>query len=137
MHRIPAIRAIALKYLFVTLACLTMTGCNTTRPTNADLAHDVYFSLKDKSPEAKQALVAGCYEILAPINGIVFLVAGTRDMELTREVNDVGYDVSLHVYFTDRAAHDAYQDDPAHVKFIEAFKDNWESVRVFDSTLTH
>ena len=133
----PSLTSTALKSLLTILACLAMTACNTTRPTNAGLAHDVYFTLKDKSPGAQQALVAGCYGILAPISGIVFLAAGTRDTELDREVNDVDYDVSLHVYFTDRAAHDAYQDDPKHTEFIETFKDNWESVRVFDSILTH
>lgn len=132
-----ALTSTALKSFLTLLACLAMTACNTTRPTDAGLAHDVYFELKDKSPGAQQALVAGCYGILAPIPGIVFLVAGTRDTELTREVNDVGYDVSLHIYFTDRAAHDVYQDHPAHTEFIETFKDNWESVRVFDSNLSH
>lgn len=133
----PSLTSTALKPLLTILACLAMTACNTTRPTNAGLVHDVYFNLKDKSPGAKEALVAGCYGILEPINGIVFLAAGTRDTELDREVNDVDYDVSLHIYFTDRAAHDVYQDDPKHTEFIETFKDNWLSVRVFDSNLAH
>ncbi|MSR63809.1 MAG: Dabb family protein, partial [Planctomycetes bacterium] len=37
------------------------------------------------------------------------------------------------VVFHDRAAHDRYQPDPRHQKFIADGKDNWEKVRVFDS----
>ena len=33
---------------------------------------------------------------------------------LAREVNDQGYDVSLHVHFRDKAAHDVYQEHPRH-----------------------
>jgi len=45
--------------------------------------------------------------------------------------------LSHDVYFTlkDKASHDKYADAPRHHKFIEEFKDNWESVRVFDSWL--
>lgn len=102
----------------------------------AQLSHDVYFSLKDASPAACQKLVADCHARLARIDGVVYFAAGTRDVELTRDVNDQGYDVSLHVFFATRAAHDAYQTAPEHVAFIEANKDNWQGVRVFDSDLT-
>tara|TARA_R110002072_G_scaffold174303_3_gene329370 strand:+ start:59562 stop:59888 length:327 start_codon:yes stop_codon:yes gene_type:complete len=105
-------------------------------PTTAKLSHDVYFALKDPSPEAVKKLVADCHAKLAGIDGVVFLAAGTRDAELTRDVNDRDYHVSLHVFFRDRAAHDAYQDAPAHLQFIEANKDNWTGVRVFDSNLS-
>ena len=101
----------------------------------AQLSHDVYFSLKDASPAACQKLVADCHARLARIDGVVYFAAGTRDVELTRDVNDQGYDVSLHVFFATRPAHDAYQTAPEHVAFIEANKDNWQGVRVFHSHL--
>jgi hypothetical protein len=104
-------------------------------PKNAQLVHDVYFTLADKTAESKQALVDNCYAKLAGIDGVVFLAAGTRDPELVRDVNDRDYDVSLHVFFTDRAAHDAYQDAPGHLQFIEANKHRWQAVRVFDSAI--
>ena len=97
------------------------------------LAHDVYFTLNDASPEAKKALVEACETYLTGQEGTVFFAAGTRASELDREVNDTKYDVSLHVYFRDMAAHDKYQDDPRHLEFIEKMKDNWKTVRVFDS----
>ena len=38
-----------------------------------------------------------------------------------RDVNDTGFDVSLHVYFRD-GAHEAYQKNPRHLEFIEKMK---------------
>ena len=105
-------------------------------PINARLVHDVYFELIDASAEARQRLVAACHDKLAGIEGVAFLAAGTRDTELQRDVNDQRYDVSLHVFFTDRAAHDAYQSATAHGEFIADNQANWKSVRVFDSNLT-
>lgn len=97
------------------------------------LCHDVYFSLKDRSPAAADALVAACMKYLTIQPGIVFFCCGKVEPELVREVNDRDFDVALHVVFTDRAAHDAYQDDDTHNKFIAEMKHNWAKVRVFDS----
>jgi hypothetical protein len=97
------------------------------------LAHDVYFTLRDASPEAKQKLVDACRLYLAGHEGTVFFAAGARAEEMTREVNDRGFDVGLHVYFRDKAAHDAYQDHPRHQQFIAEMSANWKTVRVFDS----
>jgi hypothetical protein len=97
------------------------------------LAHDVYFTLRDASPEAKQKLVDACRLYLAGHEGTVVFAAGARAEEMTREVNDRGFDVGLHVYFRDKAAHDAYQDHPRHQQFIAEMSANWKAVRVFDS----
>lgn len=104
-------------------------------PSQPQLAHDVYFSLIDASPEACTKLIAACYDKLAGIDGVTFLAAGTRDRELNRDVNDGDFDVSLHVFFTTRAAHDVYQDAPGHLEFIAVNKGNWRAVRVFDANL--
>ena len=45
-------------------------------------------------------------------------------------------DVALLVVFPDVAAHDVYQETPAHKQFIAAFKANWKQVRVFDATVS-
>jgi stress responsive alpha/beta barrel protein len=100
------------------------------------LAHNVYFSLKDSSPDAKQKLVAACKKYLSKHEGIVFFAAGTRTKELDREVNDRDFDVALHIVFDSQADHDKYQDAPDHLKFIDENKDNWKKVRVFDSTVS-
>jgi hypothetical protein len=97
------------------------------------LAHDVYFTLEDASPEARAALVAACRKYLSGHDGAVLFAAGTRAGEMRREVNDQGFDVSLHVYFEDGAAHEAYQEHARHKQFIAEMNGNWKAVRVFDS----
>jgi stress responsive alpha/beta barrel protein len=100
------------------------------------LSHDVYFTLKDDSPKAKEALVAGCKKFLSEHPGVVWFAAGALVEEHDREVNDRSFDVALHIVFKDKASHDKYQEADSHHKFIEEFNENWESVRVFDSWLT-
>ena len=98
------------------------------------LAHHVFFTLKDNSSEAVEALVAACQKYLDNHDGLVDFAVGTRDPELDRPVN-VKYDVSLHVIFNDRDSHDAYQTAPRHLQFIEEQKENWAEVKVCDSYL--
>lgn len=115
------------------LASLALAPATRAADGSRVLAHDVYFTLVDKSPAAVQELVDACRKHLSGHEGTVFFATGTRATELAREVNDTAYDVSLHVYFRDRAAHDAYQDHPRHLQFIAENKANWAKVRVFDS----
>ena len=93
--------------------------------------HNVFFSLKDKSPEAAKKLVDACGS-LSSIDGIRFFASGTL-ADLERPLNDRDFDVSLLVVFESRAAHDAYQVAPEHNKFLEDNKDGWEKVRIFDT----
>src|SRR5262245_15639528 len=97
------------------------------------ISHDVYFSLKDNSPEAKKKLVAACKKYLSKHPGEVFFAAGTLAEGLDRPVNDRDFDVALHIVFQDRKAHDQYQEAKRHQQFIDENKDNWKKVRVFDS----
>tara|TARA_R110002049_G_scaffold72490_3_gene187294 strand:+ start:69956 stop:70264 length:309 start_codon:yes stop_codon:yes gene_type:complete len=100
----------------------------------ARLAHHVFFTLKDRSDESAEKLIAACEKYLDDHDGLVDFSVGTREKELNRPVNG-DYDVSLHVIFQDRAAHDAYQTAERHLKFIEEQQDSWASVQVFDSNL--
>jgi hypothetical protein len=97
------------------------------------LAHNVYFTLTDNSPAAKQRLIDACKKYLTKHPGTVLFACGTLAEQLKRSVNDRDFDVGLHVLFQNQAAHDAYQIDPRHEKFIEENKSNWKKVRVFDS----
>jgi hypothetical protein len=104
-------------------------------PTDQMLAHNVYFTLKDRSPAAKQKLVAACKKYLNGHPGTVFFAAGTLAEALDRPVNVRDFDVALHIVFTNQAAQDAYQAAPRHQEFIAEGKDNWATVRVFDSVV--
>ena len=55
--------------------------------------------------------------------------------ELDRPVNVRDWDVGLHIVFKNKEAHDRYQQAERHKKFIEENKDNWKTVRVFDTTV--
>ena len=97
------------------------------------LAHNVFFKLKDSAAANVTALVDACHKYLNVQPGIVFFAVGKLCGELTRDVNDQNWDVGLHLVFVDKAAHDAYQDDPTHEKFVAENKPTWAGVRVFDS----
>src|SRR5208283_3528789 len=102
-------------------------------PTDQQLAHNVFFTLKDRSPAARQKLVAACKKYLTGHPGTVFFAAGILAEALDRPVNDRDFDVGLHIVFVDQAHQDAYQEAPRHHQFIAENKDTWAKVRVFDS----
>src|SRR5437764_1807408 len=104
-------------------------------PTDPHLAHNVFFTLKDRSAAAKQQLLAACKKYLTGHPGTVFFGVGTLAEALTRPVNVRDFDVGLHMVFANQAAHDAYQEAPRHLQFIAENKETWASVRVFDSVV--
>lgn len=103
------------------------------KKAEAQLGHMVFFTLKDRTPAAAAKLVAACDKYLSDHDGTIYYSAGARVEDLAREVNDKDFDVALHVVFASRSAHDAYQDAPRHLQFIEENKADWAKVRVFDS----
>lgn len=120
-------------FLALLFGSCASSGHQSARSGEAWLAHDVYFDLKDNSAGAAEEFVAVCWEQLSSIEGIRFFASGTRVTELDRPVNDLEFDVSVHIFFESKAAHDAYQTDPKHLALIEAHSASWASVRVFDS----
>jgi hypothetical protein len=99
------------------------------------LAHNVFFALHDRSEPARARLLEACRKYLALHDGVVFFACGVLADELRRDVNDRDFDVALHIVFRDQAAHDRYQETPAHLQFIAENKANWKAVRVFDSAV--
>jgi len=103
--------------------------------SNQQLSHMVYFTLQDASQANVQGLLSACHKYLSGHPGTVYFSVGTLNRDLVRPVNDLGYDVVLNIVFESRQAHDQYQTEPRHLKFIEEQKPNWKQVRVFDSDL--
>ena len=97
------------------------------------VSHDVFFSLKDATAENKKILVEACHKYLKGHPGEAFYSAGVLAEDLKRPVNDLNFDVALHIVFNDKASQDKYQDAPRHLEFIDKNKSLWKSVRVFDS----
>jgi hypothetical protein len=114
------------------------TGGTTTTAgikDEAEIAHMVFFTLNDNSPLAKGKLVDACKKYLTKHTGEVFFRAGPRATEFKRSINDLDFDVALHIVFQNKDAHDRYEDAPRHKQFIEENKANWKKVRVFDSVV--
>lgn len=97
------------------------------------LAHDVFFSLNDTSPEAVDKLVRSCHANLKGHPGVVFYAAGVLAEDCQRDVNDRDFQVALQLVFEDKAAHDEYQVSESHQQFIAENKSNWSQVRIFDA----
>ena len=97
------------------------------------LSHQVYFTVKGRSPERAENLVAACKKYLTGHPGTAFFAAGLRTPDLNRPVNDDDFDVTLNIVFQTRADHDAYQEAERHLQFIDEQMDHWETVRVFDA----
>lgn len=97
------------------------------------LSHNVFFSLHDNSPEARAKLIQSVKMHLTAHAGLMFLAVGELAADMNRPVNDMDFDVALHLVFSDHAHHDIYQAAPRHLKFMKESKGNWAKVRVFDS----
>jgi len=124
------------------LVCLVAVGIHwlTAAPARANntensvgVVHSVYFTLNDPTPKAKAGLVDSCKKYLSKHPGLKSILVGTRAEELDRSVNDLEFDVALHMVFETMAAHDQYQTAERHLQFIEENRESWKNVRVFDT----
>jgi Stress responsive A/B Barrel Domain len=100
------------------------------------VAHMVYFKLKDSSGANRAKLAASCKLFLTGHDGAESFAVGTLAGDLNGPFNDQDFDVSLHLVFVNKDALDKYHASPRHDKFVEENKDTWEKVRVFDSYLS-
>ena len=123
--------------MFVAVAAVLFAGIALDRATaqGPQLAHMVYFKVKDEPADARQELVAACGKYLEGHEGTVYFSVGVLADEFKREVNDREFDVALHLVFANKNAHDAYLVHPRHVKFVKDYKPLWSKARVFDSYL--
>jgi hypothetical protein len=114
----------------------TMSAGATKAPEGPQLAHTVYFKLKDSSGANRAKLTASCKLYLSDHPGTVAFATGTLAGDLNAQFNDRDFDVALYMVFVNKEAHDKYQTDPRHVKFVEENLPNLEKVRVFDTYLS-
>ena len=100
------------------------------------VAHMVYFKLKDSSGANRAKLAAACKLFLTGHEGAISFAVGSLAGDLNGPFNDHDFDVSLHLVFVNKDALDKYHVSSRHDKFLEENKDTWEKVRVFDSYLS-
>lgn len=99
------------------------------------LAHIVFFTLAERTPENRAKLVANCKKYLDKHDGVTHFSVGINAPEYDRPVNDRDYDVAIHLVFATAKDQNAYQTAPRHLEFIKESKALWAKVRVFDSYL--
>ncbi len=129
------------KLIALCLLCLTALWTAGPAPAiaagakEAKVGHNVYFSLNDNSDAAKEKFVASCKKYLSGHPDTSFFAVGVLAKDMKRPVNDQDFDVSIHIVFTNKAAHDKYNVSEKHLKFIDENKGSFKKVRVFDSYL--
>jgi hypothetical protein len=99
----------------------------------AMLVHDVYFTLKDNSADARTKFIDSCKKYLTKHPGTLHFAVGPRAEEIKGRVNDQEFDVALHIVFKDKAALEKYRVSDRHQQFIKEVQDSLKKVRVFDS----
>ena len=121
----------------VALSLALVTPAQPDAPAAPMIGHMVYFTLKDRTPEAREAFAKSTTELLSGIPGTTFFAVGTLPPQAYEpSVNDRDYDIALQVVFADKAAHSAYTKHPKHDEFVKVNKGKWSKVRVFDSVIT-
>ncbi len=121
--------------LVLATALVAGGGVRSAEGDEPQLAHVVFFTLKDRSSEARQKLIAACLEDLTGHEGTVSFSVGTIAEDVVEPVSDRDFDVALHLMFENKEANATYQKSRRHQKFLEENKATWSKVRVFDSYL--
>ena len=97
------------------------------------LIHTVYFWLKPDLTDAQRADFRRGVETLAGIKAVEKLYVGVPAGVPDRPIVDKTFSVALTVICRDVAAHNLYQVDPIHLKFIETCKHLWGRVQIYDA----
>jgi Stress responsive A/B Barrel Domain len=99
------------------------------------LAHMVFFTLKDHSKASREQFVASCQKHLTGHKGTASFSVGVIAEGVEEPVSVRDFDVALHVVFQNKAARDLYLEHARHKQFVEENKASFAKVRVFDSYL--
>ncbi len=124
------VRQILAASVAVLLAGAVMPAAEAAEP---QLAHAVYFTLKDPSTKSREKFIASCEKYLTKHKGAVSFTIGTMAEDVKEPVSDREFDVALHVVFEDKAALAEYLKSERHEKFVAENKEGFAKVRVFDS----
>mgnify|MGYP001178229045 CR=1 FL=1 len=101
-------------------------------PPQGGFSHVVYFYLREGLTQAEIDAFIEQVRTLSTIETVRYFQIGVP-AGTPRDVVDNSYGVALIEFFDDKEGHDIYQDHPTHLAFIEANKDTWTSVKVYDS----
>ena len=97
------------------------------------LVHTVFFWLKPELTQAQRAEFRRGVESLAAIPHVERVYVGAPAAVPDRPVTDRTFAVGLTVICRDVTAHNTYQADPIHLRFVERFQGCWTRVQVYDA----
>jgi hypothetical protein len=139
LHRRIIVRNILIGFVLVGLVAAFALDAVARLAGRAEpqLAHMVFFALKDHSNEARERFLASCQKYLAEHEGTVYFSVGTiaEDKDIQEPVSVKDFDVALHVVFENKAAKAKYLASERHKQFVDENRDSFAGVRVFDSFL--
>lgn len=126
--------------LVALLASALLAGCGSspkpgpspqvqTAPRPAPIMHLVYVKLVD--PGEAAALVADADRMLGTIPSVTSYFCGLHK-ETGRPTIEADYDVAMGIGFADLEGYQRYIDDPAHRRFVEAWKPRCAWLRIHD-----
>lgn len=95
------------------------------------LVHNVFFWLKPGLTPAETAEFEEGLNSLLSIPAVRHGFVG-RPSSTNRPIIDRTYSYGETFVFDDVAGHDAYQEHPIHVAFVEKNRDKWETVKIYD-----
>ena len=97
------------------------------------LIHSVYFWFKAGAEPGRVAEFESGLRSLMGIEQVKQAYVGEPERTPPRPVIDQSYDWALVLHFESLADHDAYQEHPVHLEFLERFAATWEEVKVYDA----
>ena len=96
------------------------------------LVHTVLFWLRKDLNTGQMDEFRRALETIKGIQHAEAVYIGSPAATPERPVIDNSYDFCLTVILKDMAAHDAYQEDPLHLAFLNN-KDLWDKVKIYDA----
>ena len=91
----------------------------------------VYFK-KDAPPAKVEDCITDCHKVLAKIASVKGLWAGRPAEKATKDLAVKDFQVGLTILFDNFDGLKAYEDDPAHVKFVQTYLPIVEKIVVYD-----
>ncbi|MEK6152195.1 Dabb family protein [Flavobacteriaceae bacterium 3-367] len=126
-------RAICITLMLTFAICSYGQTENKMKDFDPAFAHTVYFWLKQPDNQAdRQKFEASLQRFLDNSKYAKTNFIGTPP-KASRDVVDGSFTYSLIVTFASAQAQEGYQNEEAHLRFIEECKDLWTKVIVYDS----
>lgn len=122
------------KYLIISLI-LVCSSCNTNdaRKLDSNFVHVVYIWLNNPDNSQDRLEFEAALQTFLDASEYAKTKFVGKPAMTDRDVVDNSYTYALIVSFASKEEQDAYQVEPAHVKFVNDAKHLWRKVQVYDS----